>query len=71
MACIKIVNVDFYMNPPIQELDVTYSEFRGSVINHVPIIRIFGSSQAGTYHSEHYLKYIFYFIMFFIRNNFI
>ncbi|KAF5276245.1 hypothetical protein FQR65_LT04050 [Abscondita terminalis] len=35
------------MSTPIEGLDALYSEFRGSSINNVPIIRIFGSSDSG------------------------
>lgn len=47
MSLVKIFTVDFYMSPPIQGLDSMYSDFRGSSINQVPIIRIFGSSETG------------------------
>lgn len=39
---IKIVSVDHYSAFPINNLDVTYSEFRGSAVKQVPLIRIFG-----------------------------
>nr|XP_022909992.1 DNA polymerase zeta catalytic subunit [Onthophagus taurus] len=44
---VRVVNVDFYMHPPISNLDPLYSEFRGSAIHQVPILRIFGSTDAG------------------------
>lgn len=44
---IRIIDVDFYMAPPVAGLDVMYSEFRGSSVNQVPIIRVFGSTQDG------------------------
>lgn len=47
MTSIRIVSADYYMCPPIQGLDVMYSEFRGTSVNHVPIIRIFGSLTTG------------------------
>ncbi|XP_018321280.1 DNA polymerase zeta catalytic subunit isoform X3 [Agrilus planipennis] len=47
MAIVRIVNADFYMSPPISNLDVTYSEFRGSSVKQVPVIRIFGSTNTG------------------------
>lgn len=42
---IKIVSVDHYNSFPIQHLDVNRSEFRGSVVKQVPIVRIFGITQ--------------------------
>lgn len=48
-SAIRIVTVDSYMSSPIQDLDVMYSDFRGSSINQVPIIRIFGSTDSGFY----------------------
>lgn len=42
---IKIVSVDHYSCFPIQKLDVTQSEFRGSTVKQVPIIRIYGITQ--------------------------
>lgn len=42
---IKIVSVDHYSCYPIQSLDVTHSESRGSAVKQVPVIRIFGITQ--------------------------
>ncbi|CAL1675382.1 unnamed protein product [Lasius platythorax] len=47
MFSITLVNIDSYQAPPIPELDMTFSEFRGSEIRKVPIIRIFGSTVTG------------------------
>lgn len=47
MVSIRIVSVDYYMSPPIQSLDVMYSEFRSTSISLVPVIRIFGSLSTG------------------------
>lgn len=47
MFSITLVNIDSYQASPIPELDVTFSEFRGSEIRKVPIIRIFGSTVTG------------------------
>lgn len=44
---IRIVSVDHYTCYPISNLDLCYSEFRGSDIKQVPVIRIFGSTQDG------------------------
>lgn len=44
---VRIVNLDFYMSSPIQGLDVMYSEFRGSSVNQVPVLRLFGSTITG------------------------
>lgn len=46
---VRIVNSDFYMSSPIQDLDIMYSDFRGSSVIQVPIIRIFGSTNTGLY----------------------
>ncbi|KYN36929.1 DNA polymerase zeta catalytic subunit [Trachymyrmex septentrionalis] len=47
MFSITLVNIDSYQASPIPELDVTFSEFRGSEIKKVPIIRAFGSTATG------------------------
>ncbi|XP_032687505.1 DNA polymerase zeta catalytic subunit isoform X2 [Odontomachus brunneus] len=47
MFSITLVNIDSYQVSPIPELDVTFSEFRGSEIKKVPVIRIFGSTSTG------------------------
>jgi len=47
MFSITLANIDSYQASPIPELDVTFSEFRGSEIRKVPIIRIFGSTAGG------------------------
>jgi hypothetical protein len=39
---IKIVTVDYYSTYPIQNLDVTHSEFRNSAIKSVTVLRVFG-----------------------------
>ncbi|EGI67174.1 DNA polymerase zeta catalytic subunit [Acromyrmex echinatior] len=47
MFSITLVNIDSYQSSPIPELDVTFSEFRGSEIKKVPVIRAFGSTATG------------------------
>jgi DNA polymerase zeta len=42
---IKIVSVDHYSAFPVQKLDVTHSEFRGTAVKQVPVVRIFGITQ--------------------------
>ncbi|KAK9721214.1 DNA polymerase family B, exonuclease domain [Popillia japonica] len=44
---IRIVSLDFYMSNSIPGLDIQYSEFRGASVHHVPVIRIFGSTEEG------------------------
>ncbi|CAH1283427.1 unnamed protein product [Diabrotica balteata] len=44
---IRIVNLDSYMASPIPGLDVVYSEFRGYLVNQVPVLRLFGSIPTG------------------------
>jgi DNA polymerase zeta len=47
MISVRLVLADHYMSPPIPELDVSYSEFRGAEVKQVPVIRIFGSTTTG------------------------
>ncbi|XP_012055379.1 PREDICTED: DNA polymerase zeta catalytic subunit [Atta cephalotes] len=47
MFSITLVNIDSYQSSPIPELDVTFSEFRGSEVKKVPVIRAFGSTATG------------------------
>ncbi|XP_076686257.1 DNA polymerase zeta catalytic subunit isoform X1 [Andrena cerasifolii] len=47
MFSISLVTLDSYQSAPLPELDVTFSDFRGTVIRHVPVIRIFGSTPFG------------------------
>ncbi|XP_024880593.1 DNA polymerase zeta catalytic subunit-like, partial [Temnothorax curvispinosus] len=47
MFSITLVNIDSYQTSPVPELDVTFSEFRGSEVKKVPIIRAFGSTATG------------------------
>ncbi|KYM93032.1 DNA polymerase zeta catalytic subunit [Atta colombica] len=47
MFSITLVNIDSYQSFPIPELDVTFSEFRGSEVKKVPVIRAFGSTATG------------------------
>ncbi|KAL5701114.1 DNA-directed DNA polymerase [Ranunculus cassubicifolius] len=44
---IRIVSIDYYMAPPIPNLDVCYSTFQGEKVNEVPVIRVYGSTPAG------------------------
>uniref|UniRef100_A0A7N0V413 DNA polymerase zeta catalytic subunit n=3 Tax=Kalanchoe fedtschenkoi TaxID=63787 RepID=A0A7N0V413_KALFE len=44
---VRIVDIDYYMAPPIPEMDICYSSFQGGKVNEVPVIRIFGSTPAG------------------------
>ncbi|XP_077293942.1 DNA polymerase zeta catalytic subunit [Arctopsyche grandis] len=44
---LRIITVDYYLSSPIPELDVPISEFRGSDVKQVPILRIFGSTSNG------------------------
>jgi DNA polymerase zeta len=47
MFTVRLVLADHYMSPPIPELDVGYSEFRGAEVKQVPVIRVFGSTTTG------------------------
>ncbi|XP_074033298.1 DNA polymerase zeta catalytic subunit isoform X2 [Leptinotarsa decemlineata] len=44
---VRIISLDSCMSAPVQGLDVMYSDFRGSSINQVPILRLFGSIPTG------------------------
>ncbi|KAA8545128.1 hypothetical protein F0562_019983 [Nyssa sinensis] len=44
---VRIVSIDYYMAPPIPDLDICYSSFQGGKLNEVPVIRIYGSTPAG------------------------
>ncbi len=43
----RIVSIDFYVTPPIKDLDVCYSDFRSSPVERVPVVRIFGATPVG------------------------
>ncbi|XP_046399117.1 DNA polymerase zeta catalytic subunit [Ischnura elegans] len=47
MVSVRIVTADHYMTAPSPNLDVFYSDFRGSEVKQVPVIRIFGSDSKG------------------------
>ncbi|KAL2641863.1 hypothetical protein R1flu_009450 [Riccia fluitans] len=47
MFSLRIVNLDYYMAPPIPGMDVCYSEFQGRGVREVPVVRIFGSTTSG------------------------
>ncbi|XP_072939379.1 DNA polymerase zeta catalytic subunit [Epargyreus clarus] len=44
---VRIVVCDHYLTRPVPGIDVIYSEFRGSNIKQVPVLRIFGSTPDG------------------------
>ncbi|KAH7435487.1 hypothetical protein KP509_06G067000 [Ceratopteris richardii] len=44
---LRIVTLDYYMAPPIPELDYCYSSLLGQPIAEVPIVRIFGTTLTG------------------------
>ncbi|KAL4649072.1 DNA polymerase zeta catalytic subunit isoform X1 [Arapaima gigas] len=47
MFAVRIVTADYYLASPLQDLDVCHSEFRGSDVKKVPVVRIFGATPAG------------------------
>nr|XP_054753442.1 DNA polymerase zeta catalytic subunit-like [Lytechinus pictus] len=47
MFSVRIVTFNYYQTSPIEDLDVTFSEFRGSEVKQVPVIRVFGSTPSG------------------------
>jgi len=45
---VRLVTMDHYMAPPIHaDLDPVYSSFRSSVVERVPVLRVFGPTVAG------------------------
>ncbi|XP_041971282.1 DNA polymerase zeta catalytic subunit [Aricia agestis] len=44
---VRVVVCDHYTTKPVPGLDVIYSEFRGSDIKQVPVLRVFGSTPDG------------------------
>ncbi|KAK9291641.1 hypothetical protein L1049_019590 [Liquidambar formosana] len=44
---LRIVSIDYYMAPPIPDLDICYSSFQGAKVNEVPVVRIYGSTPSG------------------------
>ncbi|XP_048236258.1 DNA polymerase zeta catalytic subunit isoform X2 [Ricinus communis] len=44
---VRIVSIDYYMAPPIPNIDICYSSFQGGKVNEVPVLRIYGSTPAG------------------------
>ncbi|XP_020108239.1 DNA polymerase zeta catalytic subunit isoform X3 [Ananas comosus] len=45
---VRVVSLDYYMAPPIPDLDLCYSPFHGGgKVQEVPVIRIYGSTPAG------------------------
>ena len=44
MGSYRLTVCDHYLSPPICGYDVTYSDFKGSDVKQVPIIRIFGTA---------------------------
>ncbi|XP_061750093.1 DNA polymerase zeta catalytic subunit-like [Nerophis ophidion] len=47
MFAVRIVTADYYLASPLPQLDVGYSEFRGSDVQKVPVVRVFGATPAG------------------------
>lgn len=44
---VRIVSLDHYMARPEPGLDVCYSELEGTVVERVPVVRIFGATPLG------------------------
>lgn len=43
----RIVSIDYYMAPPVPQLDYCFSSLEGTVVEQVPVVRIFGATPAG------------------------
>ncbi|KAL6779570.1 POLZ1 [Auxenochlorella protothecoides x Auxenochlorella symbiontica] len=44
---LRIVNIEYYLAPPIPEVDACWSSLEGSPVTHVPVVRIYGSTPQG------------------------
>lgn len=44
---LRIAYLDYYLAPPIPGVDITFSSLEGTVVDTVPIVRVFGSTPAG------------------------
>lgn len=44
---LRIVNIEYYLAPPIPEVDACWSSLEGSPVTHVPVVRIYGSTPMG------------------------
>lgn len=44
---VRIVSIDYYMAPPIPDVDIAYSSFQGGSVKEVPVVRVYGSTPAG------------------------
>jgi DNA polymerase zeta len=53
MHSVRLVCADSYQTAPIPDVDPTFSQFRGSDIKQVPVVRIFGTSPAGKLNLPH------------------
>lgn len=49
---VSLITLDHYMGNPINGLDLMYSEFWGTQIVKVPILRVFGSTPEGNFVSK-------------------
>lgn len=49
MYSIRLVTADSYQTAPIPDVDPSFSHFRGSEIKQVPIVRIFGITDKGSF----------------------
>ncbi|KAG0605129.1 hypothetical protein M758_9G034000 [Ceratodon purpureus] len=47
MFSMRIVNLEYYLSPPLPGMDVCYSKFQGRTVTEVPVVRIYGSTPAG------------------------
>ncbi|XP_069126103.1 uncharacterized protein [Argopecten irradians] len=47
MFSVRIVTTDHYQASPVTDLDVQHSDFRGSDVYKVPVIRVYGATPAG------------------------
>ena len=43
----RIFHCEYYLSTPLDNFDVSFSEFRGKPVKYCPVIRLFGSTACG------------------------
>ncbi|KAI5067558.1 hypothetical protein GOP47_0018086 [Adiantum capillus-veneris] len=63
LLSLRVVTLDYYMAPPLPELDACYSSLLGQPIAEVPVVRVFGTTLAGQKMCLHLHKAFPYFFV--------